>query len=63
MGRRAWQVTVHGVSRVGHDLATQPTNQMIFQLLGQAQSISTSLCVCLSPGNALPNLTWLPPLL
>ena len=24
MGRRAWQVTVHGVARVGHDLATKP---------------------------------------
>ena len=24
MGRRAWQVTVHGVSRVEHDLATKP---------------------------------------
>ena len=24
MDRGAWQATVHGVSRVGHDLATQP---------------------------------------
>ena len=24
MEREAWQVTVHGVSRVGHDLATKP---------------------------------------
>ena len=24
MGRRAWQVAVHGVARVGHDLATKP---------------------------------------
>ena len=24
MDRGAWQVTVHGVSRVGHDLATKP---------------------------------------
>ena len=23
--RRAWQATVHGVARVGHDLATKPT--------------------------------------
>ena len=25
--RGAWQATVHGVTRVGHDLATKPTNQ------------------------------------
>ena len=24
MDRRAWQVTVHGVTRVGHDLVTKP---------------------------------------
>ena len=24
MARGAWQVTVHGVTRVGHDLATKP---------------------------------------
>ena len=24
MDRRAWQATVHGVTRVGHDLATKP---------------------------------------
>ena len=24
MGRKAWQATVHGVARVGHDLATKP---------------------------------------
>ena len=24
MNRRAWQATVHGVARVGHDLATKP---------------------------------------
>ena len=24
MGRGAWQTTVHGVERVGHDLATNP---------------------------------------
>ena len=26
MDRGAWQVTVHGVARVRHDLATKPTN-------------------------------------
>ena len=25
MDRGAWQATVHGVTRVGHDLATKPT--------------------------------------
>ena len=24
MDRRAWQATVHGVARIGHDLATKP---------------------------------------
>ena len=24
MDRRAWQITVHGIARVGHDLATKP---------------------------------------
>ena len=24
MDREAWQTTVHGVTRVGHDLATKP---------------------------------------
>ena len=24
MDRRAWQATVHGVARVGHDLVTKP---------------------------------------
>ena len=27
MGRGAWQATVHGVARVGHDLASKPANQ------------------------------------
>ena len=26
MGRGVWQVTVHSVARVGHDLATKPPN-------------------------------------
>ena len=29
MGRGAWQATVHGVSRVRHDLATKLTNQRL----------------------------------
>ena len=27
--RGAWQATVHGVSRVGHDLATKPTMPLV----------------------------------
>ena len=27
MDRGAWQVTVHGIARVGHDLVTKPPNQ------------------------------------
>ena len=27
--RGAWQATVHGVSRVGHDLATKPTMPLL----------------------------------
>ena len=29
MDRGAWQATVHGVTKVGHDLATKPTNHPI----------------------------------
>ena len=25
MGRGAWQATVHGIARVGHNLATKPS--------------------------------------
>ena len=28
MGRETWQTSVHGVTRVGHDLTTRPTNTM-----------------------------------
>ena len=30
MDRGAWQVTVHGVTRVGHDLMTKPPHNDIF---------------------------------
>ena len=30
MDRGAWQATVHRVTRVGHDLATEPPNHMRF---------------------------------
>ena len=29
MDRGAWQAIVHGVARVGHNLATKPTNQFL----------------------------------
>ena len=30
-GQRAWQATVHGITRVGHDLATKPPYTQITQ--------------------------------
>ena len=33
MNRGAWQATVHGVARVGHDLATKPPTTMSFSRL------------------------------
>ena len=32
MDRGAWRATVHGVARVGHNLATKPPNQVYFML-------------------------------
>ena len=32
MDRGDWRATVHGVARVGYDLATQPTNQQSLHL-------------------------------
>ena len=32
MDREAWQATVHGVTRVGHDLATKPPPMMVVSL-------------------------------
>ena len=29
MGGGAWRAAVHGVARVGHDLPTKPTNQLV----------------------------------
>ena len=34
MGRRAWQATVHGVTRVGHDLVTKPLPYYIWGFPG-----------------------------
>ena len=35
MGRGVWQATVYGVSRVGHDLVTKPTNQPMKRTLSK----------------------------
>ena len=32
MDRGAWWATVHGVARVGYDLATKPTNELNFEI-------------------------------
>ena len=42
MDRGAWQATVHGVARVGHDLATKPPpppdlRSITYQLCGLEQ--------------------------
>ena len=39
MDRGAWQATVHGVTRVGHDLATKPPP---FYLISQGPLVSVS---------------------
>ena len=31
MGRGAWQATVHGIARVGHDLTTKPPPPSLIQ--------------------------------
>ena len=33
LDRRAWQATVHGVARVGHDLATKPPTSFKLKML------------------------------
>ena len=38
MDRGAWQATVHGVARVGHDLVTKPPRTNKF-LLGKELSV------------------------
>ena len=34
MVREVWQATVHGVTRVGHDLVTTPPPLLSFYILG-----------------------------
>ena len=40
MGRGAWQATVHGVARVGHDLVTKPPPLLAQKPLGGRRSFS-----------------------
>ena len=35
LDRGAWQATVHGVARVGHNLATKPTNHLFIHSPGE----------------------------
>ena len=46
MDRGAWQAKVHGVARVGHGLATKPTNQWtwIGQTLGDGEREEGLVC-------------------
>ena len=41
MDREAWQATVHGVARVGHDLASKPPARREIQGRGD-------ICVCVA---------------
>ena len=42
MDRKAWQATVHGVARVGHDLATKPPRRDLLKKNWESQG--TILC-------------------
>ena len=33
MDRGAWQATVHGVPKVGHDLATKPPSSHLYRFI------------------------------
>ena len=39
MDRGAWQATIHGVARVGHDLATKPPLRIMFACLPFSSAI------------------------
>ena len=51
MDRGAWQATVHGVTRAGHDLVTKPPYLLCNIICYRVQSIVTSLegRPCMSP--------------
>ena len=48
MDRGAWQATVHGVSRVGHNLATTP-HSLGYRLLLVKGEVSPSIVFIASP--------------
>ena len=41
MGRGAWQATVHGIARVGHDLVTKPPPPLLYMHAKWLQSCPT----------------------
>ena len=41
MGREAWQATVHGVTRVGHDLVTKPPPPLLYMHAKWLESCTT----------------------
>ena len=48
MDRGAWQATVHGIARVGHNLATKPPPPSLWQLgmdtaIGLSQFLEMSI--------------------
>jgi len=49
MDRGAWQATVHGVARVGHDLATKPPPPPPPPLLAPASKNECQLKTSLAP--------------
>ena len=46
MDRGAWQATVHGVARVGHDLATKPPSpRFVIAILPRSKSFNFAAAV------------------
>ena len=53
MDRGAWRATVHGVARVGYDLATKPTMNVYHKgMMARSNSKSCLLTLLLPPENA-----------
>ena len=55
MGREAWQTSVHGVTRVGHDLKTSPTNTMKKNEDSKEESLASIAVVALREGEMTQN--------
>ena len=55
MGREAWQTSVHGVTRVGHDLKTRPTNTMKKNEDSKEESLASIAVVALREGEMTQN--------